>query len=118
VPALAGSDALRSFLHAAENCEQLDERLGINKAVDVYRRRRFPTFVEAGPDFPGVLPADPTLAIQSKTTRVGNPELPRYIAGYACRHISRIIQESAQEPYGAELDGEAQTHMIPTFGRS
>lgn len=65
-----------------------------------------------------MLPAGPPLAIQSKTTRVGNPKLPRYIASYACRHISRIIQESAQEPHGAELDGKAQTHVIPTFGRS
>ena len=35
---------------------------------------------KTGADLPGVLPADPALAVQGKTGRVGDPELARHIA--------------------------------------
>lgn len=35
---------------------------------------------EAGPDFSGVLPADPALAIQGEASRIGYPKLTRHIA--------------------------------------
>ena len=44
---------------------------------------------KGGPDFPGMLPTGPTLAIQRETANVGNPELPRQVASHAGRHIDR-----------------------------
>ena len=73
---------------------------------------------KAGTDFPGMLPAGPALAIQSETAEVSNAELARQVAGHAGRHIDRVIQEGAQEPYCAKLHGKAQAHVIPAFGRS
>ena len=73
---------------------------------------------KAGPDFSGMLPTGPALAIQSETAEIGNPELARQVAGNARRHIDRVIQEGAQEPHRAELHGKAQPHVIPAFGGS
>ena len=63
---------------------------------------------KGGPDFPGMLPTGPNLAIQRETANVGNPELPRQVASYVGRHIDRVIQEGAQEPHSAKLDGKAR----------
>jgi hypothetical protein len=36
----------------------------------------------------------------------------------AARDSSRLIQERAKETHRAELDGEPEPHVIPTFGAS
>ena len=71
-----------------------------------------------GPDFPGMLPTGPANAILSETAEIGNPELARQVAGNACRHIDRVIQEGPQKPHRAKLHGKAQPHVIPAFGGS
>ena len=72
---------------------------------------------EASTDFSGVLPTASSLAIQGEAGRICDPELAGHLARHTGRHIDRIVQEGAQKPHGAELYGEAQPHVIPTFSR-
>ena len=67
------------------------------------------------PDLGGVQPAHPAGIVLRQAARVGDAELPRQVGGHPGRHGGGIVEEGAQEADGAELDREAQAHVVPSF---
>ena len=63
-----------------------------------------------------MLPASAAFTVESKTAWISDAELSREGAHDTGRHPDRIVEEGAQEPHGAELDGEPEAHVIPALG--
>src|ERR1700729_406557 len=64
----------------------------------------------------GVVPAGFAVAVMEKATKLFDLELPCKAVDDAGRHVREVLQEGAQEPGGAELDGETQTAMFAAMG--
>jgi hypothetical protein len=63
-----------------------------------------------------VLPTSAAVAIGSDAILVADAELSRHVTNDTGGHRREIIDEGAEESHRAELDGEAEAHVIPTLG--
>ncbi len=69
----------------------------------------------ATPDLGGMQPADPSGLVAGQTARVGDGELTRQVDSDTGRHGRRIVKEGAEEADRAELNREAEPHVVPSF---
>ena len=65
------------------------------------------------PNFRRVAPACLSFAIAAKARWIGDADLSRQGGDNLRRHLGRIGEKGAEEPYRAELHSETKAHVIP-----
>src|SRR5271165_1895546 len=66
-------------------------------------------------DLAGMLPSGAYDRIACKASRIGNVELTGEVGNDAGWHTVRLVEKGAEEPHGAELNREAETHVVPAL---
>jgi hypothetical protein len=80
--------------------------------LNLNRVKKFGPITAPDPYFARVLPASAAFAIDDNTIRFADTQLLRQIGNDTGWHSGKVVEEGAEEPHRAELDGKPEPHVI------